>query len=474
MSDALFEFTKAILNGVNIFFIVYLIGYATFLFIAVAIGSSDLYRKRQMIQLESTIHNDYYIPVSIIVPAYNEEVTVVETVKSLLALEYTVYEIVVIDDGSKDRTSEKLINAFGMKEIRRPIQRKISCKPEECVYESFSQKAPLTLVKKKNGGKADSLNMGINVCRYPYFICMDADSVLQQDSLSNIVKPVIEHGDVVAVGGAVRPANGVELENGRVRKFAMPDSTIACMQTLEYDRSFLASRIMFDKFNGSMIISGAFGLFKKDTAIACGGYDHTTMGEDMELVVKLHEYCIKNAIKYSIRYAPDAVCWSQVPENLNDLCKQRRRWHIGLFQSMWRHKDMLGNPNYGPVGIISYLYFLIYELLSPVIEVIGIAVTIAAAFVNLLYPKYMVIFFLTYAVYGMVLTMTAFFARIQTIDLTLTPKDALKAMSLCLFEITILRFIMAFTRMTAFIGYKKKKNNWGRIERKKINYDKEL
>lgn len=469
VNDYLFELTRDILMYVNGFFIIYLIGYSSFLFLAVVIGSSELYKKRQQEILKSTLHKDYYIPVSIIVPAYNEEVTVVDTVRSLLALEYTVYEIIVVDDGSKDDTSKKLIEAFDMQPIRRPIQRKVSSKPEEYVYETTVDRIPLTLIRKKNGGKADSLNMGINASRYPYFICMDADSALQYDSLSKIVRPVIEERNVVAVGGAVRPSNGVVIEEGHVKEYHLPSNLLACMQTLEYDRSFLASRILFDKFNGSLIISGAFGLFRKDTVIACGGYDSKTMGEDMELVVKLHEYCALNDIPYSIKYASDAICWSQAPERLQDLCKQRKRWHIGLFQSMWRHKIMFANQRFGAVSMVSYLYFLIYELLSPFIELAGVTVTVVSYIVDLINVRFMIAFFLGYAVYGVILTLTAFFARIQTIDLEISVSDCIKAISLCLIEVAGLRFILAFVRATALVGYNKKKLNWGRIERKKIN-----
>lgn len=469
MNDQVFEIIKAVLDGINIFFIVYMIGYSSFLFLAVVIGSSELYSKKQQEKLKNTLLRDYYIPVSIIVPAYNEEITVVETVKSLLALEYKLYEIIVVDDGSKDSTSKKLIEAFNMQPIRRPIQRKIPCQPEEFIYETAMQKVPLTLIRKKNGGKADSLNMGINACRYPYFICMDADSVLQHDSLSRIVRPLLENENVVAVGGVVRPCNGAELERGKVKKYKFPSNILACMQVLEYDRSFLASRILFDKFNGSLIISGAFGLFKKDTVVEAGGYDHSTMGEDMELVVKLHEYCVVNDIPYCIKYATDAICWSQAPERLRDLCKQRKRWHLGLFQSMWKHRIMLFNPKFGLVGIISYFYFLVYELLSPFIEIFGVASMLVAFAIDLINVPFMLLFFLIYAVFGCVLTLTAFFARTQTIDLKISSGDIAKAVSLCFFEICVLRFVLAFVRATAFVGYKKKKLNWGRIERKKIN-----
>ena len=465
----MYDGIKLFLTIVGYFFIAYLIGYSTFLFLSVIVGSLDLYKRNRQEKFKSILPTDYYLPISIIVPAHNEEITVVDTVRSLLALDYRSYEIIVVDDGSSDATSEVLAEAFDMHVVHRPIRRRIECRREERVYETSAQKVPLTLIRKENGGKADALNMGINASTFPYFICMDADSVLQYDSLRRIAQPVLEDGKVVAVGGIVRISNDVELENGRVKRYRLPRSILAFMQVLEYDRSFLASRILFDRFNGSLIISGAFGLFKKDTVIAVGGYDNKTMGEDMELVVKLHEYCTINGIDYAIRYATDAICWTQVPERLRDLCKQRKRWHLGLFQSMYKHRIMFCNYRFGAVSYVSYIYFLIYELLSPFIEVFGVFTMVLAWWCDLINVPFMLLFFFIYAVFGGVLTLTAFFSRIYTADLSVSFRDGVKAVCLCLFELGLLRFILAWVRCTAFVGYKKKKLNWGRIERRKID-----
>ena len=465
----MFDSVKLLLTGVGYFFIAYLIGYSTFLFLSVIVGSLDLYKHHRQERFKSILPSDYYVPISIIVPAYNEEITVVDTVRSLLTLEYRAYEIIVVDDGSKDRTSEVLAKAFDMHLVHRPIRRQVDCQREEFIYETRAQKVPLTLIRKKNGGKADTLNMGINAANFPYFICMDADSVLQYDSLRRIVQPVLADGNVVAVGGIVRISNDVELENGRVQRYRLPRNILAFMQVLEYDRSFLASRILFDRFNGSLIISGAFGLFKKSTVIAVGGYDRKTLGEDMELVVKLHEYCTSNSIPYSIRYASDAICWTQAPERLRDLCYQRRRWHLGLFQSMYKHRTMFSNHRFGAVSFVSYLYFLIYELLSPFIEIFGVCTMALAWWFDLINVPFMVLFFLIYAVFGAILTLTAFFSRIYTADLTVSFGDGVRAACLCLFELVFLRFILAWVRCTAFIGYRKRRLSWGRIERRKIN-----
>lgn len=463
------QIIQMVFGVINLFFILYLIGYSTFLFLSVVVGAVTLYDRRKEILMNNVSSEEVFVPMTIIVPAYNEEVTVVETIKSLMSLDYKLYEIVVVNDGSKDNTAKVVQEAFNMKKVHRPIRCSIPCQEAESVYEAFGLKVPLTLVNKKNGGKADALNMGINVSNYPYFICLDADSMLQHNSLREIVRPVLENDNVIAVGGSVRPANGAELERGHVTSYHLPDNLLACMQLLEYDRSFLAARILLDRFNGSMIISGAFGLFHKQTVIAAGGYDVNTVGEDMELVVKLHEFCILNDKDYSIKYATNAICWSQVPERLGDLCKQRKRWQNGLVQCLKLHKKMLGKTKNVMVSWISFPYFLLYELYSPVIELFGIFSMIAAYYVDLLNVPYMILFFGIYTLFGMVMTLTSFFSRILTIDLPISKMDVVKAVGLCFFEIVCLRFVMVTVRFKALVeGWLHKEQSWGKIERQKL------
>ena len=469
MTDTIMKAADVVLDIINIFFVAYLIGYSTFLFLSVAVGSSELFKKKQQYRMMNAIENNYFIPISIIVPAYNEEVTVTDTVKSLLALDYKVYEIIVVDDGSTDDTSKVMIEQFQMEPVRMPIRRQLRCQQEEFVYEAKVRNVHISLIRKKNGGKSDALNMGINASRYPYFICIDADSVLQHDSLKKVALPLLENENVVAVGGSVRPSNGAVIENSRVVSYRLPKSLLGSMQTLEYDRSFLASRILLDKFNGALIISGAFGLFQKQVVIEAGGYDQSTMGEDMELVVKLHEYCTANDIPYLIKYATDAICWSQVPESLRDLMKQRKRWHIGLFQSLWMHRRLIANPKFGPVSFISYTYFLLYELLSPYIEVFGLISVALALLLDMLNIRFALLFMGIYAVFGAVMSLTSFFARTQTLDLKLSFLDVLKAIGLCFFEVTLLRAILSFTRFFSLFGYRSKKRSWGKVKRKKID-----
>ncbi|MDE6313950.1 MAG: glycosyltransferase family 2 protein [Lachnospiraceae bacterium] len=457
----------AILSVINIFFLIYLLIYATYLFASVVVGAWKLYCQEKMRQIKNEIRHEYYFPISILVPAYNEEVTIVESVESLMNLDYKLYEIIVVDDGSKDDTAAKLIKHFDLHLVDRPIRKSLPCKEVKEIYESEGEKVKLTLIRKKNGGKGDSLNMGINASQYPYFVCIDADSMLQRDSLKRIVQPVMEDDKTVAVGGLIRVAQCIMLEKGEVVGYRLPWNMLMCMQVMEYDRSFLASRILLDQFNGNLIISGAFGLFKKDIIISAGGYDCTTLGEDMELVVRIHKYCKNNQIPYTIRYEPNAICWSQAPGSLKDLRKQRRRWHLGLFQSLVHHRDICLKNRFGSVGSLSYLYYLLYELMSPFIELFGWGTMIISVFFGVLNVPFMISFYLLYALYCAVLSITAFFQRIYTQNLKISRLDVAKAMVLCVVENVFFRMVMDFIRVTAFVGYRKKKGEWGSIKRVK-------
>lgn len=457
----------AMLKLVNTFFLGYLLIYATFLFACVVVGAWKLYYQKKMHQLKNEIYHQYYVPVSVLVPAYNEEVTIVESVESLLHLDYKLYEIIVIDDGSTDGTVEKLRKHFRMKKLTSPIYKQVPCKDMIEMYQAEGTRVKLTLVCKYNGGKGDSLNMGINVSAYPYLVCVDADSMLQRNSLTEIVKPVMENDKTVAVGGLIRVAQCILLRKGEVTGYQLPWNLLMSMQVMEYDRSFLASRILLDEFNGNLIISGAFGLFQKDIVIGAGGYHCNTLGEDMELVVRIHRFCRNNQIPYTMRYQPDAICWSQAPGSLKDLQKQRRRWHLGLFQSLVYHRDMCLKSRFGLTGSVSYLYYLFYELLSPVIELLGWCTMIVSSVYGVLNVPFMIHFYLLYAIYGAILSITAFFQRIYTQNLKVSHLDVMKAMVLCVVENLFFRVVMDVIRVTAFVGYRRRKGEWGLLKRVK-------
>lgn len=458
-----------VLDIANVFFITYLLAYSTFLFISVLVGAFKLFENEQRFITNSQIKHSYYVPVSILVPAYNEEVTIVDSIHSLLKLDYRLYEIIIIDDGSKDNTVKVLMDAFDFQKTNRPIYKKVKSKQEKAIYETQVNNIHITLISKENGGKGDSLNMGINASRFPYFICIDADSFLQKDSLEKIVRPVFENPSIIAVGGLIQIAQSVEIKNSEIVKYKIPSRPVLGMQVMEYARTFLASRILKDLYGGNLIISGAFGLFKKDYAVAVGGYDSSTLGEDMELVMKLHVFCRNNHIKYKIAYEPEAICWSQAPGNVRDLMKQRRRWHLGLFQCMTRYYYIFANIRFGLLSFVSYLYYLFFELLSPIIETMGLGIMIIAQLSGLLNVTFLINFFILYSLFGTFITLTAFFQRIYTRSIKLSFMDGLKAIALCLMECLFFRYILSFVRITAFIGYKKRKHSWGSIKREKMS-----
>lgn len=458
-----------VLEYVGAFFVIYLIGYSSFLFLSVMVGATTLWRRKREVRFRSELDVDCYVPLSVIVPAHDEALTVVDSVHSLLSLDYSLYEVVIVDDGSTDDTANRLIEAFGLHRVELPVRMALRCAPLREAWAGRCAGRDLTLVRKDNGGKADALNMGINVSRYPYYVCIDADSVLQVDSLTRITAPIVEGRNVVAVGGLVRPSNGIRLREGRVASYSLPRRVVPAMQVLEYDRSFLSARILLDKFNGNLIISGAFGAFRKDVVVAAGGYDPTTVGEDMELVTRLHAFCRANGMDYRIRYAPDAICWSQAPDTLRDLVRQRRRWHRGLFECMLKHRRLLANPRYGAVGLVSYLYYLVYELLSPAIELVGLAATLLAAAYGYVNVPFMLAFFGIYAVFGAVMSLTAFFSRVHTRDLRLSVSDVVRAVGLSVVEVTLVRLVLAVTRLLALVGHRRRGRVWERAERRRMD-----
>ena len=457
---------------VNVFFLIFVVVYTVFQFVAVIYGAMEHenhYRQKLFFKglyLEKAIN---YIPVSILVPAYNEEFTILDTVKSLSKLDYPQFEIIVIDDGSQDNTSRILIEAFGMQKHERPIRKQLFCQEAEEIYESVDFEVKITLVRKKNGGKGDALNMGINVSKYPYFVSLDADSILEKDALKNLVMPVISDSRMIAVGGMVQVANQAIIEDGMIKSYQVSPKFVVLMQMLEYSRTFHAMRMLLDTFNGNMIISGACGLFRKDVVIQANGYNSNTVGEDMELVVKLHAYCRSKKIPYRIAYAPKAVCWTQVPERLRDLKAQRRRWYMGLIQSLSIHRMVLFNPIYGAMGVISTLYYFIVEAIGPFVELAGLGVIVLASMLEMLNLSFMLWYFLLFYMLSAMVTITAYFTRLYVLKAPLTVWQAIKIVFYSFVEAFFFHHVINFFRMTALINYRKSRLQWGKIQRKEHN-----
>ena len=396
-----------IIYYMNMFFFVYMFIYALAFFtttIFAAFNLDDFFIKKRHMS-RSKIDNDLnYIPVSILVPAYNEEITIIDTINSLMYLDYPDYEIVVINDGSKDKTLDTVIEAFNLKEVSKPYRKLVPSRDAIKIYKN-RDKVKVILIDKENGGKSDALNLGINVSNYPIFLCVDADSILQRDSLKKIVEPLLESNEAVAVGGNIRVSNQVIIDKGEVIDIKVPKKAIVTFQTIEYLRVFLNSRISLNGINSNLIISGAFGLYKKDAVVKVGGYTHGLMGEDMEILMKIHSFYRKNNLKYKTSYVPDAICWTQVPEDFKTLRKQRRRWHVGLGQSLKMHRYMFLNPKYGAVGTISFPYFVFLEYITPFLEITGILTIIISFIIGIINTKFLILYLLIYMGYSMIVSM---------------------------------------------------------------------
>lgn len=323
-------------------------------------------------------YSDYEMPITIIVPAYNEQATIVASVQALLQLRYPEYEIVVVNDGSRDGTIGALIDAFRLQPFPEAYRQRLSTAEVHRVYRSATHDN-LRVIDKANGGKADALNAGINASRYPLFCSVDADSILHPDSLYRVLQPFLDDSRTVACGGTVRIVNGSTVRDGFVEQVKLPRSPLALLQIVEYLRAFLFGRLGWSPMNALLIISGAFGLFRKEVVVAAGGYRTDTVGEDMELVVRLHRTLRAAGKPYRITFVPDPICWTEAPEDLRTLARQRIRWQRGLGESLAKNAALMTQRRAGMVGRFAYPFNLLFELFGPLLEVAGYAFIIIAA-----------------------------------------------------------------------------------------------
>jgi cellulose synthase/poly-beta-1,6-N-acetylglucosamine synthase-like glycosyltransferase len=316
------------------------------------------------------VYSALEIPISILVPAYNEEETIAASIRSLLQLSYSEFEIIVINDGSKDGTLAALQSEFGLQPFPEALRVQIPTQPVKAVYQS-AQYPNLRVIDKQNGGKADALNAGVNASRYPLFCGVDADSILQRDSLQRVVRPFLDDNSMVATGGTIRIANGCEVSGGYLTKVGLPSNPWAMFQVVEYLRAFLFGRLGWSAMQGMLIISGAFGLFRKDVVVMVGGYRPKTIGEDMELVVRMHRVLREKRIPYNIEFVADPVCWTEAPEDRKTLRTQRIRWQRGLSESLAANWGLMFSRNGGAPGWIAFPFMILFEWLGPVVELGG-------------------------------------------------------------------------------------------------------
>jgi cellulose synthase/poly-beta-1,6-N-acetylglucosamine synthase-like glycosyltransferase len=342
-------------------------------------------------------------PISILLPAYNEEKVVVQAINSVLSLNYPIFEVIVINDGSDDGTLENLVSIFKLRKIDLVYRNIIKTKRVKGFYHN-SELPNLIVIDKENGGKSDALNCGINASKSPYFCSIDADSLLENDAFLRLIAPVMESTTpIIACGGVVRVLNGTKVKDSLVKKIDLPNSMLALFQIVEYLRSFLFGRVGWDALNSILILSGTFSLFNKSAVLSVGGYRRENVTEDMELVIRLHKYHIDERKPYKIKFIPDPICWTEVPENLKMLGRQRRRWHLGLTQCIVQNR-MLFNPRYGKLGLFILPYYLIFELLGPIIEILGYIVVPLSYLFGLLSTDFFLLFLILAIFYGIFLS----------------------------------------------------------------------
>ncbi len=342
-------------------------------------------------------------PISLLVPAYNEENTIVTTVYSLLQLEYPEYEIIVINDGSTDETLAVLRDEFELEPAPDVYREQLPTAPVRQILHSCTQ-PNLRVIDKANGGKADALNAGINNGRFPLFCSIDADSFLERLSLRRVVLPFIEDSRTVAVGGTVRIANGCKVEDGFVTAPGLPSRPLPLFQIVEYLRAFLFGRMGWAQINSLLIISGAFGLFHRGTVVEVGGFSRETLSEDMELVVRMHDYLSREGRAYRITFVPEPICWTEVPTDLRSLARQRARWQRGLSESLWMHRGLLFRPGGGLVSWVGMPFTILVEWLSPVIEVVGYVYMTAGLLLGFVELEVMLIFLVVAIGFGTLLS----------------------------------------------------------------------
>ena len=403
------EIFKTIFETFILYYTISIFSIYIFLAIVSAIELNRSFHSAKITNYDAIISSPFAPMITVIAPAYNESLTIVENIKALLALYYPNFEIIVVNDGSKDNTLEKAINAFDLEKVPYVIDYKIPCNEIVAIYKS-QKKAfnNLTIIDKLNGGKADALNAGINISKGEYFISIDVDSIIDPYALQKLIKPFLEETDrkVIATGGVIRIANSCKIVDGQLIEINVPDNFLARCQVIEYNRAFLMGRLAWSRMDGLLLISGALGIFDREVVIACGGYYTKTVGEDMELVVRMRKYMAEKKIKYRVDYISDPLCWTEAPTTFKVLGNQRNRWTRGTVDTLFLHRKLFFNPKYGFMGMVSHPFWVFYEWLAPYIEVFGMLYFLTIAFFG--QPNWPLFFVMIFFVYFFAVTFSTY------------------------------------------------------------------
>lgn len=405
-------------------------------------------------------------PITIIAPAHNEEKSIRVSVRNLLAIDYPDIELIVVNDGSSDRTLEEIKEEFRLRPVRAVYVPKIKSATIRGIYRSEEDARLLVIDKKAGGSKADAVNAGLNAATSPYVCIVDSDSVLERDALLRIMLPVLsDPGQVVAVGGIIRILNGSEIEGGQLRRVRLPRTWIEGIQVVEYLRAFLIGRESWAQANMLTIIAGAFGVFRTDLVRAVGGYKADAIGEDFDLVVRLHRHLLAKGADYRIQFVPDPMCWTEAPSDVKSLGRQRARWQKGLLQVLWGNKSMLFIPRYGRIGSFALPYLWLFELLAPVVEVGGIFTIGLAAWLGALSRDFFLQFLLFGYAFATVISIGSVLQEEVTYKRYNEWRDVARLVTCCFFEHFPYRQMHMFWRLQGMWQYLRGDMSWKELKR---------
>jgi cellulose synthase/poly-beta-1,6-N-acetylglucosamine synthase-like glycosyltransferase len=453
-------------------FVYYLFSNVIYLLLLVtAIFKNTLHRYRlASLRLERLKISPFTPPITLLVPAHNEEKFIVDSVGSLLGLDYPSLEVIVINDGSRDQTLSQLKRAYRLEAARLLYVPEIPTAPLRGIYRSPIEPRLLVLDKDSAGSKADAVNAGLNAATSPYICIVDADSILEKDSLLRIMAGVLsDPGRVVAVGGIVRVLNGSQIAHGEISEVRLPSRPIEVFQVIEYLRAFLIGREAWSQFNALPIISGAFGIFRTDLVRRVGGYRPDAIGEDFDLVVRLHRHLRQLGTEYHINFIPDPTCWTEVPADLRSLSRQRARWQKGLIDTLWPNRDVLFRWHYGRFGSIILPYMWFFELLAPVIELLGYCTIILAAILGMLGRKFFLLFLLFGYAFATLISIGSVLLEEMTYRRYSKLREVARLLLYCLFEHFPYRQITMIWRLQGLWQYFRGDLRWREMKRTGIS-----
>jgi cellulose synthase/poly-beta-1,6-N-acetylglucosamine synthase-like glycosyltransferase len=406
-------------------------------------------------------------PITVIAPAHNEEASIRVAVRNLLELDYPELEVIVVNDGSEDRTLAEMQEEFRLRPVRVVYIPEAKSAPVRGLYRSNVDARLVVVDKEPGGSKADAVNAGLNAATSPYVCVVDADSVLERDALLRIMVPIMEDPKrVVAVGGIIRVLNGSEIEGGHLRRVRLPKKSIEVIQVIEYLRAFLIGREAWGQGNMLTIISGAFGVFRTDLVRAVGGYRSNSIGEDFDLVARMHRHLLEKQVDYHIQFVPDPMCWTEVPSDLQSLGRQRARWQKGLLDVLWPNRDMLFRPRYGRIGCFALPYLWLFELFAPVVEIAGIITIVLAACLGVLSRE----FFLQFLIFGYAFATVISIGSVLQEEITYKRyndwQDVVRLVSYCFFEHFPYRQMHMIWRLQGLWQYLRGDLAWKPMKRK--------